>query len=177
MARTSGWSLGMLLIGSLIGLGVSALGAPEDDLSESIRPTADRGREEVMALLSRKERSLERRESTLNAREADLRTAETQVADRLTELQGLRAEIRLLLVDLDEDREGRVVHLVKMFESMRPPQAADILSVTEDAVALEVLERMNRAKAGKTLAAMPPERAAYLAERIGDSALRKELTQ
>ena len=34
-----------------------------------------------------------------------------------------------------------------------------------------------RAKAGKTLAAMPAERAAYLAERIGDAALRKELTQ
>ena len=41
MARTSGWSLGMLLIGSLIGLGVSALGAPEDDLAETIRPTAE----------------------------------------------------------------------------------------------------------------------------------------
>ena len=40
-----------------------------------------------------------------------------------------------------------------------------------------MLERMNRAKAGKTLAAMPAEQAAYLAERIGDAALRKELTQ
>ena len=176
MARTSSISLGMLLMGSLIGLGVSALGAPDDGLVESIRPTADRG-EELMALLSRKERTLERREVTLNAREADLRAAEVQVQTRLTELQELRSEIRLLLVDLDEDREARVVHLVKMFESMRPPQAADILAVTEDAVALEVLERMNRAKAGKTLAAMPAERAAYLAERIGDAALRKELTQ
>ena len=52
MARTSSISLGMLLMGSLIGLGVSALGAPDDGLVESIRPTADR--EELMALLSRR---------------------------------------------------------------------------------------------------------------------------
>lgn len=177
MARSSGWSLGMLLIGSVVGLGVSALGAPEEDFAEVIRPSADRGREEVMALLSRKERVLERRESTLNAREADLRAAESQVEARLTELQELRSDIRVLLATLDEDREARVTHLVKMFESMRPPQAADILAVTEDAVALEVLERMNRSKAGKTLAAMEPDRAAFLAERIGDAALRTELNQ
>ena len=133
MARTSSISLGMLLMGSLIGLGVSALGAPDDGLVESIRsPTGS-----AMALLSRKERTLERREVTLNAREADLRAAEVQVQTRHPELQELRSEIRLLLVDLDEDREARVVHLVKMFESMRPPQAADILAVTEDAVALD----------------------------------------
>jgi flagellar motility protein MotE (MotC chaperone) len=177
MARFSRWSVGMLVVGSIIGLGVSALGAPEDDLSDALRPAADRGRDEVMALLSRKERALERRMATLDAREADLRAAETQVETRLVELQSLRDGIRLLLTDLDADREKRVTHLVKMFESMRAPQAADILTVTEDTIALEVLERMNRSKAGKTLAAMPPERAAYLAERIGDAALRKELLQ
>ncbi len=174
MARWSGWSLGMLLTGSIIGLGVSALGASEDELAETIRPTADRGREEVMALLSRKERALERRAETLDAREADLRAAEQQVEERLVELQKLRNDIREQLAELDGDREAKVAHLVKMFESMRPPQAADILTVTEDAIALEVLERMNRAKAGKVLAAMPPERAAYLAERIGGAALGRE---
>jgi flagellar motility protein MotE (MotC chaperone) len=76
-----------------------------------------------------------------------------------------------MLTDLDGEREERVASLVKMFESMRPKQAAAILQVTDDEIALEVLERMNRGKAGKTLAAMEPKRAATLAERIGRAAL------
>jgi flagellar motility protein MotE (MotC chaperone) len=171
---TSRWAVGIFLIGAIVGIGASALGATDAVIPESMQ-SADEGTEALMVLLERKERTLERRASTLEARGADLRAAEEQVEARLAELKSLRDEIREMLVDLDEERETRVVGLVKMFESMRPPQAALIIAETEDAVALEVLERMNAGKAGKVLAQMPATRAARLAQFLGAPALPRDV--
>ncbi len=171
MNRTLPLIIGALLLGALGGYGVSvARGAPGDG-PMSVRATADQGKDRLYALLMRKDAALKRREELVENEKQDLRTAEAALESRLLELQNLRDQIRGMLTDLDGAREERVASLVKMFESMRPKQAAAILQVTDDEIALEVLERMNRAKAGKTLAAMDPERASDLAERIGRAAL------
>ena len=161
------------ILGVVVGLGLSAIAAPDTEttLDEDLRPSPELGRERVMVLLERQKRSLERREATLSTREADLRAAEEQVEVRLTDLKGLRDEIRGLLVELDEEREVRVTRLVKMLENMRPAQAAKILAQTPEPVALEALMRMNQAKAGRALAAIPPEKAAVLAEKLGAAPL------
>jgi flagellar motility protein MotE (MotC chaperone) len=160
-----------VLIGALGGYGVSvAQGAP-DDGPLSVRATADQGENKLFSLLIQKENALERREKLVANEEQDLRAAELALESRLLELQKLRDQIREMLTDLDGDREERVASLVKMFESMRPKQSAAILEVTDEEIALEVLERMNQGKAGKTLAAMEPTIAARLAERIGRAAL------
>ena len=170
MSRTLPLIVGVLL-GAVGVYGVSvAQGAP-DDGPMSVRATADQGKERLHALLMRKDAALKRREELVENEKQDLRAAEAALQSRLAELQTLRDQIRGMLTELDGEREERVVNLVKMFESMRPKQAAGILEVTDDEIALEVLERMNQGKAGKTLAAMDPERAATLAERIGRAAL------
>ncbi|HCH64507.1 MAG TPA: hypothetical protein DFR83_17000, partial [Deltaproteobacteria bacterium] len=129
------------------------------------------GNGRLYQLLQRKDNALKRREDLLENEKQDLRTAEAALQSRLGELQKLRDQIREMLTELDGEREERVANLVKMFESMRPKQAAAILEVTDDEIALEVLERMNQGKAGKTLAAMDAQRASDLAERIGRAAL------
>ncbi|GEM_PF-1878655 len=180
MARWTRWSLGALSMGVMVGLGLSALGATDPGAAEGktertpeeeVRPSPERGREEIIALLSRKEQDLERREATLLAREQDLRAAEEEVTRRLTELQATRDEIRGMLTGLDDQRAAKVTGLVKMFEAMKAPQAAQILMEQEPAIALEVLGRMKKDKAGKVLAAMPPKRAAWFADRLGGPSL------
>jgi flagellar motility protein MotE (MotC chaperone) len=175
MTTRSRWSVLGLMLGAAVGLGVSSVGAQEAAFGQSaedaVRPSPEAGREQVMALLVRKESDLDRREATLLAREQDLRAAEEQVGKRLSELQTLRDDIRGMLTGLDEERTARVMGLVKMFESMRAAQAAAILEKTDADIALAVLSRMNKGKAGKALAAMTPEKAAYFAERLGGPAL------
>ena len=150
--------VGVFLIGTVTGIVASAMGATESAVPQEMSQV-ERGSEALMVLLERKERALERREATLSTREADLHAAEEQVQERIDELEMLRGDLEGLLVKLDDRREERVKGLVKMFESMRPVQAAAILVETEDVVGFEVLDRMNRAKAGKILAALPPTRA------------------
>ncbi|MFH1469868.1 MAG: hypothetical protein ABIO70_36125 [Pseudomonadota bacterium] len=122
----------------------------------------------LMDQLRQKERSLDHREATLTAREADLRLAEKKLDERMKGLAALREEVGAQLEAMDAAHEERVVGLVRMFEGMRPRDAAPILEATEPAVALEVLQRMNRMKAGKVLAEMDPEEASRLAERFAE---------
>ena len=159
--------VGTLVFGGvLFGLAATAIGAP-GGTSKIVQTDQARGAEAIMDLLTQKERGLQRREATLETREADLRAAEAELQSRLDELKKVREDIQGMLNQLDEEQERRVTSLVKMMEAMRDKQAASILNEAEDAVALEVLMRMNVAKAGKALAKMEPARAAFFAEKMG----------
>ena len=163
------WILATLVIGAVLAIRASAFGAPGENAT--LASQTGQGTEALMVLLERKERALQRREDTLTAREADLRAAEEQITTRLEQVEELRAEVSALLQQLDDEQEIRVAGLVKMFESMRPAQAAAILAEVEEEVALEVLMRMNRAKAGKALAVMPATVAAQFADVLGSPPL------
>jgi flagellar motility protein MotE (MotC chaperone) len=117
--------------------------------------------------------SLVQREVAVTEREQAMEMSKEEMETRLKELVAVREEARALLAELDADREERVVKLVKMFQSMQPGQAADVLDRTEDAVAMEVLMRMNQAKAGRTLAEMDRDRAAKLTDKLGGAPLGK----
>ena len=163
------------VVGFAVVAAATALGSPRGGSGAAVvRSEQARGAEALMDLLEQRELGLDRREVTLKAQEADLRAAEEEVATRLVELQGLRDSITVKLSDLDAQQQSRVAKLVKMMESVRDNQAAAILAVTEETVALEVLMRMNVAKAGKALAAMDPVRAAQFAQKMGAPPLAAE---
>src|SRR5688500_2300102 len=62
--RALPWLVGLLLMVGVVGAGVS-MGAPDGGEDLGLRPSPDRGREQVMALLARKEKALEERERHL----------------------------------------------------------------------------------------------------------------
>ena len=163
----------VLVVSVVAGAAATAVGAQGSD-APSIRSEQARGAEAIMDLLEQKDRGLTRREATLEAREADLRAAEAEVQVRLDELAIVRDDISKMLTQLDDRQKERVTTLVKMMESMRDKQAAAILNETEDAVALEVLMKMNTSKAGKALAKMAAERAAFFAEQMGAPPIPRE---
>jgi len=167
--RLSPRAVRVTLLAVLMGCSLAICGATamatnhtEASVTDSRVPTTE-SMQWLMDKLRQKERSLDHREATLAAREADLRLAEQKLEERLTELQTLREELGVQLGTLDEARENRVVGLVRMFEGMRAKDAAAIISSTETAISIAVLERMSRMKAGKVLAEMEPGEAAELA--------------
>lgn len=132
-----------------------------------------RGMRAVIDALKARERALERRERSIDAREADLRQVETELEERLAELKELRESLGGLMEESDEVREERVRQLTKMVEAMRSKQAAGVFAELDDDLAVQVLRRMNKAKAGKTLAAMDPVRAALLSEMLTQSPIQE----
>lgn len=126
------------------------------------------GMREIIDSLKSRERALERREQSLAARESDLRQVEADLQERLKELQLEREKLELLLQEADTAKDARIRAIVKMVESMRSGDAAKIIEELENELAVSVLSRMNKTKAGKLLAAVEPRRAAYLAELLAN---------
>jgi flagellar motility protein MotE (MotC chaperone) len=116
--------------------------------------------------LQRRERSLDERDRTLSAREAELSEAEKRLDARVTELSALRTEVSRQLDRADAEREERIRGIVTMVEKNRPDDISPMVSALDESLAVDVFKRMNKAKAGKLLAALDPTLAARLAARL-----------
>ncbi|MEC7985378.1 MAG: hypothetical protein VX278_09455 [Myxococcota bacterium] len=126
------------------------------------------------SLLLYRKLALNRREKTLKNREIDIENAEERLKIQFTELEKIRAELRQTMKELDVVKEDRISKLKNRFEKMRAKNAAEILEKTEDVIAVMVLSEMKEAQAGKILAKMSAEKAAFLAEKLAQHPMNKE---
>ena len=118
--------------------------------------------------LQRRARGLDERERSIVAREAELGEAEKRLDARLAELSAIRDAVGKQLDVADEEREQRIAGLVTMVEKARPTEVAPLFARLDTELAVDVLERMKRAKAGKLLVSLDPGTAALLASRMTD---------
>lgn len=113
----------------------------------------------ILLDLRRRRTELEGRAAQLAEREGLLAAAEKRLADRVAELASLQARLEALEAARHDRDEDAWRGLVKLYESMKPRDAATIFNDLDRPVLLGVLDRMKAAKAAQILAAMQPERA------------------
>lgn len=154
--------------------GTSVDGADQPDSPDMAAPASDESgvpsvSMELIRSLTERREQLDERERQLDQREAMLVVAERRVEQKLIELEMVRGEIEDLLQTLDEQQTQQIMSLVKIYESMKPKDAALIFEELDRRVLLDVVERMKEAKVAPILAAMNPSKAqevtAALAER------------
>jgi flagellar motility protein MotE (MotC chaperone) len=121
-------------------------------------PVSDAERTLLLDLRQRRQ-VLETREAMLATREEVVGAAERRLADRVTELQALQTRLEALETTRRGHDEANWRGLVKLYESMKPRDAATIMNELDLPVLLEVVDRMKEAKAAPILAAMQPDRA------------------
>jgi flagellar motility protein MotE (MotC chaperone) len=113
----------------------------------------------ILLDLRKRRGELDVREAALVARENVLAAAEKRLSERVTELTSLQARLE----SLESSRRARDEEgwrgLVKLYEAMKPREAATIFNDLDRPVLVGVLDRMKEAKAALILAAMQPERA------------------
>jgi flagellar motility protein MotE (MotC chaperone) len=102
---------------------------------------------------------LDRHAEELAQREILLGAAERRMAERVNELRALQSGLEAEVRARDERDDARIRQLVRVYEAMRPRDAAAILDDLDMPILLQVIERMREAKASPVLAAMRPERA------------------
>lgn len=102
---------------------------------------------------------LDTRDATLAAREAVLTATEKRLATRLEELNNLQGRLQAMERARKAREEQNWQGLVKLYEQMKPRDAATIFNDLDKSVLLAVLDRMKEAKAAAVLAAMQPDRA------------------
>jgi len=116
-------------------------------------------RMEMFDDLSDRRKTLDKREKEMMTREALLRAAEKEIDRKYQELSGLRTEIEDLLEQQSEEEKARITSLVKIYEGMKPKDAARIFDTLDLDVLVAVMGQMSERKLSPVIAAMNPERA------------------
>jgi flagellar motility protein MotE (MotC chaperone) len=123
----------------------------------------------VLQKLSERRAELDRRAQEMAQEEVVLKAAEQRLDEKLGKLKTIQQGIGGLVDQQDQQGEQRAKSLVKIYETMKPREAARIFEELDMPVVLDVLEHMKEAKAAPILASMDPVKAkgvtAALAER------------
>lgn len=114
---------------------------------------------ELLQSLAKRRDELQVREKELAERQALAAAAERRIDDKLEQLQQLQGVIEGLVKQHDEEREAQLDSLVKIYENMKPKDAAQIFENLDLDVLLDVIERMKERKIAPVLALMDPAKA------------------
>lgn len=123
---------------------------------------------DILQSLSKRREDLDQRERNLNESAAMLKAAEKEVDRKLAELNTLKAEIEKLLGQQSQMEDARIVSLVKIYEAMKPKEAATIFNTLDPDVLLSVVSRMNERRLSPILASMDPEKARMVTIRLAE---------
>ena len=117
---------------------------------------------ELFEDLKERRKELETQKRELAVREALLKAAEQELDQKYQELVSLRSEIQELLVQQTDEEKQRIASLVKIYEGMKPKEAARIFNTLDLDILLDVVSRMSERKSAPIIAAMTSERARTL---------------
>lgn len=123
---------------------------------------------ELLQSLSERRKELDARERAIEQREGLLTAAEHRIESKIEELKAVKVEIEGLIKKYDAQEEQQIAGLVKIYETMKPKDAARIFNELDMEVLLEVFERMKASKTAPVLADMDPIRAKEITTRIAE---------
>ncbi len=114
---------------------------------------------ELLQQLAERRRVLEAREQELEIRTGLLSAAEKRIDKKVEELKVLKETIAGLIKTFDAQQDSKLLSLVKIYENMKPKDAARIFEDMNLDTLLEVAERMKERKLAPIMAKMNPEKA------------------
>lgn len=116
--------------------------------------------------------ALDERERSITEREAVVVAAERRLAERIAELERLQQRMEALDQAARQREDEGWRGLVKIYETMRPRDAARIFNELEMPVLIEVVERMRERNAAPILAGMNPDKAKALTAELAQRRAR-----
>jgi len=114
---------------------------------------------ELLQQLAERRQVLESREQEFELRTGLLAAAESRIDKKVEELKVLRETISGLIKTFDAQQDAKLLSLVKIYENMKPKEAAKIFEELQMDTLLEVAERMKERKLAPIMAKMHPEKA------------------
>jgi flagellar motility protein MotE (MotC chaperone) len=137
----------------------SSSSAPAFGAAPQAAPPVSDSERAVLLELRQRRQELDAREAVLSSREAVMAAAEQKIAARVDELQALQARLEALETARRARDQANWQGMVKLYEAMKPRDAAAIFNDLDMAVLLQVVDRMKEARAAAVMAAMQPEKA------------------
>lgn len=114
---------------------------------------------DLLQKLTERREGLESRSRELDMREALLKAAEGRIEKKVTEMKTLQGTIEGLLKNYNQQEDTKMKSLVKIYENMKPKEAARIFEQLDMPVLLDVVERMKEQRVAPIMAEMDPMKA------------------
>ena len=154
----------------------TSLAVPATDSRAAANPpeppaVSDAERAVLLDLRQRRE-TLEATSRALELRQAEVTAADRRLSERVQQLGALQARLESMEADREKHQSENWAGLVKIYENMKPRDAAAIFDALDMQVLLQVLDRMQERRAAPVLAAMQPERARLATQLLAEMRTR-----
>lgn len=123
---------------------------------------------DILQNLSQRREALDQREKELELKETVLAATEDRINGKVRDMKQLKDEVDKVLALYNEKQEGEIKGLVKIYESMKPIDAAVIFNELEMPILLEVIDKMAERRVAPILAGMEPKRARDVTQELAE---------
>ena len=144
------------------------LPTPENVSLESSRRLFSEMEIKLLQELDIRRIELERREQALRVREKLADLAEVELKDRVEKMNELQGQLTVLLKNLSNKEEGELMQLAKIYEEMRPQNAAIVLNKLDDNIVFDLFKRMNKKDTAKIMEKMEPIKARRISKMLAE---------
>ncbi|PKU26015.1 MotE family protein [Telmatospirillum siberiense] len=134
--------------------------------SEGEPPTFTQNEVDVLQKLSERRESLDARQRDLDLRENMIKAAEGRIDKKISEMKSLQSNVEAMLKQVDDQDDGKMKSLVKIYENMKPKDAARIFEQLDMPILLGVITHMKEQKVAPVMEAMDPMKAKTLTDAI-----------
>ncbi len=123
---------------------------------------------DLLQSLSERREEIEQYEEEVGLREKLLEATEMRIDGKIKRMDRMRIELQELLERNKVQEDAELKSLVKIYESMKPKEAARIFEELEMSILLEVIDRMSERKAAPILANMSAKRATEVTVKLAE---------
>lgn len=124
---------------------------------------------QILKRLAQRRKILEQWEDDLRVKENVLNITQTKIDKKIVELRTLKGDVERVLQQYEDKEEQNTQSLVRIYESMKPKDAAAIFTELDINTLLKIVNNMKEKKAALIIAKMNPVLAKELTIRIAQS--------
>lgn len=118
--------------------------------------------------LAKRRKELEDWAASISMKENILNATEKKINRKMEELNKLQTDVNAILQQYNEKEDRKVRRLVKIYENMKPKDAANIFEGMEIDILLEVVDGMKEDKAAKILSKLSAAKAKEITVRLAE---------
>ena len=136
--------------------------APEMKSKNSAINNMTRSEMNLLKELAKRREKLEKDKKDLNTREQILNATENKIDQKVLDLKALQVQLEELMKKYEQKENSKILSLVKIYETMKPKDAAKIFNELEMPVLLKVVSNMKEVRVAPVIASMEPTKAREL---------------
>ena len=138
------------------------------DIEVTPKKDEKKAKEETIDLkyIIKKKLEIEKEEKQIETKRAELLVIQDDINKKIAKLTKLRDEIRAEVDKKKAVEEKKFKHLIKVYSTMKPQNAAELIEKLDIKLAIELMSKMKGDVVGKILSFVKIEKAAKISEGI-----------